>query len=114
MTFVPDLYLSKFEVFLSRPPQVNPQTLKADFLFLAVYPYPFYGLCHKHQSPVKQTRHCGHCRQDTTGVFVLPVVFGFQVRLKGNLISHEWKQSLYLKPTLKVWTSPLFIVKSFL
>lgn len=49
MTFVPDLYLSKSEVFLSRPPQVNPQTLKADFLFLAVYPYPFYGFC---QTPV--------------------------------------------------------------
>lgn len=112
MTFVPDLYLSKFEVFLSRLSQVYPQTLKPHFLFLAVYPYPFYGLCYKHQSPVKQIRHCGHCCQDTTGI--LPVVFGFQVRLKGRLISHERKQSLYLKSTLKVWTSPLFIVKSFL
>ncbi|KAH0520943.1 Zinc finger protein DPF3 [Microtus ochrogaster] len=56
-----------------------------------LYPCPFYGLCYKHQSPVKQIRHCGHCHQDTTGV--LSIVFGFQVRLNGRLISHERKQT---------------------
>lgn len=56
-----------------------------------------------------ETNHCGHCHQDTTGVFFFPVVLFYKVRLNFPYAEAEPLFKSYLQGLGK----PLFIVKSF-
>lgn len=108
MSSVPELYLLfSFEVFLSSLSQVNSRTLKAHFPFLAAYLNLFYDLSYERQSTVEQIHPCGHCHQDITGVFVLPTVLSYKMRLN---FPHAEVETLF-KPYLQALGKPLIYSK---